>query len=101
MNICGEAQFYSDDIKVAGVEGSKRPPSQHPGEVVHQRPTFRYSYTTMAIRGLIITTVVRYFTELNRGLLSFVRGLVYVVGSSPINSVFQLSLCTIQVAEYQ
>jgi hypothetical protein len=50
-----------EDVKAAGVEGSKRPPGHHPGGVLHQRRTFPYSYTTMAIGGLLITAAVGYF----------------------------------------
>ncbi|KAE8056263.1 hypothetical protein FH972_013050 [Carpinus fangiana] len=50
-----------EDVKAAGVESSKRPPGHHPGGVLHQRRTFPYSYTTMAIGGLLITAAVGYF----------------------------------------
>lgn len=51
-----------EDVKAAGVEGSKRPPGQNPGEVLHQRRNFPYSYKTMAIGGLLISAAIRYFT---------------------------------------
>lgn len=51
-----------EDVKAAGVEGSKRPPGQNPGEVLHQRRNFPYSYKTMAIGGLLISAAIGYFT---------------------------------------
>ncbi|XP_062163312.1 LOW QUALITY PROTEIN: uncharacterized protein LOC133870242 [Alnus glutinosa] len=51
-----------EEVKAAGVEGSKRPPSHQPGGVLHQRRTFPYSYTTMAIGGLLIAGAIGYFT---------------------------------------
>ena len=51
-----------EDVKVAGVEGSKSPPGQNPGEVLHQRRNFPYSYKTMAIGGLLITAAIGYST---------------------------------------
>ncbi|KAG2700344.1 hypothetical protein I3843_07G225500 [Carya illinoinensis] len=51
-----------EDVKAAGLEGSKRPPGQHPGEVLHQRSRLPFSYKTMAIGGLLITASIAYFT---------------------------------------
>jgi hypothetical protein len=36
-----------EDVKAAGVEGSKRPPGHHPGGVLHQRRTFPYRLTAI------------------------------------------------------
>lgn len=51
-----------DEVKAAGVEGSKRPPGHNPGGVLHQRRNLPYSLTTMAIAGLLIIGAVGYFT---------------------------------------
>lgn len=51
-----------EDVKAAGVEGSKRPPGQNPGEVLHQRRNFPYSYKTMAIGGLLISAAIGYIS---------------------------------------
>ncbi|GMG99302.1 hypothetical protein Nepgr_001142 [Nepenthes gracilis] len=49
-----------ENVKAAGVEGSKRPPGHHPGEVLHQRRRLPYSHFTMAAVGLAITFAVGY-----------------------------------------
>ncbi|PON99237.1 Transmembrane protein [Trema orientale] len=51
-----------EEVKAAGVEGSKRPPGHNPGDVLHQRRKLPYSPTTMAIAGLLIIGAVGYFT---------------------------------------
>jgi hypothetical protein len=51
-----------EEVKATGVEGSRRPPGNHPGGILHQRRTFPYSYTTMAIGGLLIAGAIGYFT---------------------------------------
>ncbi|MCL7038251.1 hypothetical protein MKW94_023625 [Papaver nudicaule] len=51
-----------EDIKAAGVEGSKRPPGQNPGGVLHQRRKLPFSMTTIAMAGLAITAATAYFT---------------------------------------
>ncbi|XP_030523489.1 uncharacterized protein LOC115736111 [Rhodamnia argentea] len=51
-----------EEVRAAGVEASKRPPGQRPGEVLHQRRSLPYSFATMAVAGLLITGAVGYFT---------------------------------------
>ncbi|KAK6912490.1 hypothetical protein RJ641_022091 [Dillenia turbinata] len=49
-------KMSAEEVKAAGVEGSKRPPQgQHPGEILHQRRALPYSRTTMAICGFVIS----------------------------------------------
>ncbi|KAJ7966274.1 Transmembrane protein [Quillaja saponaria] len=49
-----------EDVKAAGVEGSKRPPGQNPGGVLHQRRSLPFNTTTMAIGGLLIIAAIGY-----------------------------------------
>ncbi|KAF5748118.1 hypothetical protein HS088_TW04G00068 [Tripterygium wilfordii] len=49
-----------EDVKAAGVEGSKRPPGNNPGGVLHQRRNLPFSRTTMAIGGFLITAAIGY-----------------------------------------
>ncbi|XP_065850714.1 uncharacterized protein [Euphorbia lathyris] len=49
-----------EEVKAAGVEGSKRPPGRNPGEILHQRRKLPFSMTTMAVAGFVITGVVGY-----------------------------------------
>ncbi|CAI9086968.1 OLC1v1020913C1 [Oldenlandia corymbosa var. corymbosa] len=51
-----------EDVKRAGLEGSKRPPGQNPGGILHQRRSLPYSPMTMALIGLAITGSIAYFT---------------------------------------
>ncbi|XP_071723949.1 uncharacterized protein [Rutidosis leptorrhynchoides] len=54
-------KMNSEQVKAAGVEGSKRPPGSNPGGVLHQRGKLPYSTTTMALTGLGIAGAVSYF----------------------------------------
>lgn len=49
-----------EEVKAAGLEGSKRPPGYNPGEILHQRRKLPFSQTVMAITGLLITASVGY-----------------------------------------
>ncbi|XP_044471004.1 uncharacterized protein LOC123200001 [Mangifera indica] len=49
-----------EEVKKAGVEGSRRPPGQHPGEVLHQRRNLPFSPTTMAVAGFLIVATLGY-----------------------------------------
>ncbi|XP_004291963.1 PREDICTED: uncharacterized protein LOC101299831 [Fragaria vesca subsp. vesca] len=51
-----------EEVNRAGVEGSKRPPGQHPGGVLHQRRTLPFSPTGMFLGGFLICTAIGYFT---------------------------------------
>lgn len=51
-----------EEVKKAGVEGSKRPPGHNPGGVLHQRGKLPYSTTTIAVVGLAITGAIFYVT---------------------------------------
>ncbi|KAI4337239.1 hypothetical protein L6164_015682 [Bauhinia variegata] len=42
-----------EEVKAAGVEGSKRPP-------LHQRRALPFSYTTMTVAGLLLTAAIGY-----------------------------------------
>lgn len=48
------------DPEKAQAEASKRPPGHGATEVLHQRKSLPYSYTKMAIAGLLITAAVGY-----------------------------------------
>lgn len=43
-----------EEVKRAGVEGSKRPPGHNPGGILHQRRSLPFSTTTIAITGFAI-----------------------------------------------
>lgn len=49
-----------EHVKAAGVDASKRPPSNHPGTVLHQRRRLPYSHTTMALAGFAISLALGY-----------------------------------------
>ncbi|KAJ4838938.1 hypothetical protein Tsubulata_042301 [Turnera subulata] len=49
-----------EEVKAAGVEGSKRPPGHNPGGILHQRRKLPFSTTTMAVAGFLITAAVGY-----------------------------------------
>ncbi|KAM7459581.1 hypothetical protein LguiA_036575 [Lonicera macranthoides] len=49
-----------EEVKRAGVEGSKRPPGHNPGGVLHQRRNFPFSPITMALAGLFIVGTTAY-----------------------------------------
>ena len=49
-----------EEVTAAGVEGSKRPPGRHPGEVLHQRRALPFSMTTMTLTGLLLTAAIGY-----------------------------------------
>ncbi|XP_061364282.1 uncharacterized protein LOC133307722 [Gastrolobium bilobum] len=53
-------KMSEEQIKAAGVEGSKRPPGHGPGEVLHQRKSLPFSFATMTVAGLLITAAVGY-----------------------------------------
>ncbi|KAK7383390.1 hypothetical protein VNO78_29069 [Psophocarpus tetragonolobus] len=48
------------DPQKAEAEASKRPPGHGATEVLHQRKSLPFSYTTMAVAGLVITAAVGY-----------------------------------------
>ncbi|XP_014503380.1 uncharacterized protein LOC106763730 [Vigna radiata var. radiata] len=48
------------DREKAQAEASKRPPGHGATEVLHQRKSLPYSYTTMAVTGLAITAAIGY-----------------------------------------
>lgn len=50
-----------EEVKAAGVEGSKRPPGDNPGGVLHQRRKLPFTPTTMAVAGFLITATIGYF----------------------------------------
>lgn len=50
-----------EDVKAAGLDSSKRPPGQNPGEILHQRRILPYKLSNMAIGGLLITAAIGYF----------------------------------------
>ncbi|XP_074294104.1 uncharacterized protein LOC141621748 [Silene latifolia] len=50
----------NEQIKAAGVEGSKRPPGHNPGEVLHQRSRLPFKVPTMAIAGFAIVGLIGY-----------------------------------------
>ncbi|CAK7353950.1 unnamed protein product [Dovyalis caffra] len=41
-----------EEVKRTGVDGSRRPPGNNPGEVLHQRRKLPFSATTMAVTGI-------------------------------------------------
>lgn len=49
-----------EQVKAAGVEGSKRPPGHGPGGVLHQRSKLPFSFTTMTVAGLLLTAAIGY-----------------------------------------
>ncbi|XP_057428368.1 uncharacterized protein LOC130721583 [Lotus japonicus] len=52
-----------EQVKAAGVEASKRPPGHGPGPAggtLHQTKSLPFSFTTMALAGLLITGAVGY-----------------------------------------
>ncbi|KAL9439917.1 hypothetical protein AB3S75_018726 [Citrus x aurantiifolia] len=51
-----------EEVKRAGVEGSKRPPGHNPGGILHQRRSLPFSTTTIAITGFAIVGVIGYLT---------------------------------------
>ncbi|PRQ26883.1 hypothetical protein RchiOBHm_Chr6g0299391 [Rosa chinensis] len=51
-----------EEVKGAGVEGSKRPPGHNPGGVLHQRRNLPFSATGMLLGGFLICTTIGYFT---------------------------------------
>ncbi|KAK6927648.1 hypothetical protein RJ641_006239 [Dillenia turbinata] len=54
-------KMSTEEVKAAGVEGSKRPPpGQHPGEILHQRRALPFGRTTMAIGGFVIVGLIGY-----------------------------------------
>ncbi|WCJ30398.1 hypothetical protein M5689_011961 [Euphorbia peplus] len=53
-------KMSNEDIKAAGVQGSKRPPGQNPGGILHQRRKLPYSMTTITVAGIAITAAVGY-----------------------------------------
>ncbi|KAG1363718.1 putative Transmembrane protein [Cocos nucifera] len=44
------------------MEASKRPPGQHPGDVLHQRRNLPFSPSAMAVSGFLIIATIGYFT---------------------------------------
>ncbi|KAL9239825.1 hypothetical protein vseg_014108 [Gypsophila vaccaria] len=50
----------NEQIKAAGVEGSKRPPGHNPGEVLHRRSGLPFKVPTMALAGFAIVGVIGY-----------------------------------------
>ncbi|KAE9599390.1 hypothetical protein Lalb_Chr14g0361751 [Lupinus albus] len=53
-------KMTSEQVKAAGVEESMRAPGQNPGGVLHQRKTLPFSFTTMALVGLLMTGAIGY-----------------------------------------
>jgi len=58
-------KMSSEEVKAAGVEASKRPPGSNHGSaaganVLHQRKSLPYNFTTMTIGGLLITAAIGY-----------------------------------------
>jgi len=57
-------KMSSEEVKAAGVETSKRPPGSNHGSaganVLHQRKSLPYNFTTMTIGGLLITAAIGY-----------------------------------------
>ncbi|CAA7408093.1 unnamed protein product [Spirodela intermedia] len=51
-----------EEVKKYGLEGSKRPPGQNPGGVLHQRRHLPYSPAAMAVAGLLIVGTIGYLT---------------------------------------
>ncbi|KAH7574043.1 hypothetical protein ACOSQ2_008324 [Xanthoceras sorbifolium] len=51
-----------EEVKKAGLEGSRRPPGHNPGGVLHQRRNMPFSNTTMAAAGFLIVATVGYLT---------------------------------------
>ncbi|XP_050366413.1 uncharacterized protein LOC126784909 [Argentina anserina] len=51
-----------EEVKRAGVEGSKRPPGHNPGGILHQRRSLPFSTTGMFLGGFLICTAIGYFT---------------------------------------
>ncbi|XP_031279549.1 uncharacterized protein LOC116137993 [Pistacia vera] len=51
-----------EEVKKAGVEGSRRPPGHHPGDVLHQRRSLPFSTPIMAAAGFLIVATVGYLT---------------------------------------
>ncbi|KDP33509.1 hypothetical protein JCGZ_07080 [Jatropha curcas] len=49
-----------EEVKAAGVEGSKRPPGHNPGGVLHQRRNLPFSKTTITVAGFFITAAIGY-----------------------------------------
>ncbi|CAL1353090.1 unnamed protein product [Linum trigynum] len=53
-------KMSSEEVKAAGVEGSKRPPGQNPGGVLHQRRKMPFSTPTMAAAGFLVVAGIGY-----------------------------------------
>lgn len=51
-----------EEVKKYGMEGSKRPPGQNPGGVLHQRRNLPYSPAAMAAAGLLVVGTIGYLT---------------------------------------
>ncbi|EEF46871.1 uncharacterized protein LOC8274180 [Ricinus communis] len=49
-----------EEVKAAGIEGSKRPPGHNPGGVLHQRRKLPFSTTTMTVGGFLIVATIGY-----------------------------------------
>lgn len=53
-----------EQVNKYGLESSKRPPGEHPGNVLHQRRNLPFSKPVMAVAGFVIVGVIGYFTLL-------------------------------------
>ncbi|XP_004498805.1 uncharacterized protein [Cicer arietinum] len=56
-------KMSSEEVKACGVEGSKRPPGSNHGtarNVLHQRKSLPFSFTTITLSGLLITAAIGY-----------------------------------------
>ncbi|XP_031481237.1 uncharacterized protein LOC116251229 [Nymphaea colorata] len=54
-----------EEVEKARVQAPKRPPGQHPGEVLHQRRSFPFSKmgtVQLTLAGLLLIGAVGYFT---------------------------------------
>ncbi|XP_020210570.1 uncharacterized protein LOC109795463 [Cajanus cajan] len=56
----GKEEWKKMDPEKAQAEASKRPPGHGATEVLHQRKSLPYNFTTMTIAGLLITAAVGY-----------------------------------------
>ncbi|KAG4934178.1 hypothetical protein JHK87_048180 [Glycine soja] len=56
----GKEEFQKMDPQKAQAEASKRPPGHGASEVLHQRKSLPFNFTTMTIAGLVITAAVGY-----------------------------------------
>ncbi|KAK2658954.1 hypothetical protein Ddye_005487 [Dipteronia dyeriana] len=55
-------KMSTEEVKNAGLEGSRRPPGHNPGGVLHQRRNLPFRPATMAAAGLLIVATIGYLT---------------------------------------